>query len=197
MKLKKAICLLAVVGCLVGLSAGCGQQGKSADYLVSEYHASCLNRDEYDMKVDFRMANITNGNWYNFESGEFDYDADIAATLPNNRTHIINQQSQIDDAFNSFPVVDFEKQEVLLYFYTEEYVGYAMRLFSIMKEDDTLTINFLIDAGKKRGYTYAYNFVTTCVIIVIDKISVSNIEFDRTWRYGNLLGGSQWMICER
>ena len=197
MKLKKAICLFAVVGCLVGSSAGCGQHGKSADYLISEYHASCLSRDEYDMKLDFRMANITNGNWYNFESGEFDYDADIAATLPNNRTHIINQQSQIDDAFNSFPVVDFEKQEVLLYFYTEEYVGYAMRLFSIMKEDDTLTINFLIDAGKKRGYTYAYNFVTTCVIIVIDKISVSNIEFDRTWRYGNLLGGSQWMICER
>ena len=61
----------------------------------------------------------------------------------------------------------------------------------------TLMINFLIDAGKKRGYTYAYNFVTTCVIVVIDKISVSNIEFDRTWRYGNLLGGSQWMICER
>lgn len=197
MKLKKEICLLAVVGCLVGSSAGCGQQGKSVDYLISEYHASCLSRDEYDMKLDFRMANITNGNWHNFESGEFDYDADIAATLPNNRTHIINQQSQIDDAFNSFPVVDFEKQEVLLYFYTEEYVGYAMRLFSIMKEDDTLTINFLIDAGKKRGYTYAYNFVTTCVIIVIDKISVSNIEFDRTWRYGNLLGGSQWMICER
>jgi hypothetical protein len=147
------------------------------------------------MKLDFRMANITNGNWYNFESGEFDYDADIAATLPNNRTHIINQQSQIDDAFNSFPVVDFEKQEVLLYFYTEEYVGYAMRLFSIMKEDDTLTINFFIDAGKKKGYTY--NFVTTCVIVVIDKINVSNIEFNRTWRHGGLLGGKGWRICEK
>ncbi len=82
-----------------------------------------------------------------------------------------------------------------MYFYTEEYVGYAMRLFSIMKEDDTLTINFFIDAGKKKGYTY--NFVTTCVIVVIDKINVSNIEFNRTWRHGGLLGGKGWRICEK
>ena len=195
MKLKKAICLLAVVGCLVGLSAGCGQQGKSADYLVSEYHASCLSRDEYDMKLDFRMANITKDHyWRDSEYGKYNGEFD-GVDLPDTRQYVMNSQTEIDNVFTRFPAVDFEKQSVLIYFYTEFYPPYNSQMYAITEEGtDKLKIYFLIDVSAEKNRMYNYRPTTCSVITIIDKVDRNIIEFVRVRKYEKRISCKEWQI---
>jgi|GEM_PF-2692678 len=195
MKLKKAICLLAVVGCLVGLSAGCGQPGKSADYLISEYHASCLSRDEYDMKLDFRKANITKDHyWRDSEYGKYNGEFD-GVDLPYTRQYVINSQTEIDNVFTRFPAVDFEKQSVLIHFYTEFYPPYNSQMYDITEDGaDKLKIYFLIDISAERNRMYNYRPTTCSVIIIIDKTDRDISEFIRVRKDGKSISCTEWQI---
>ncbi len=195
MKLKKAICLLAVVGCLVGSSAGCGQPGKSADYLISEYHASCLSRDEYDMKLDFRKANITKDHyWRDSEYGEYNGEFD-GVDLPDTRQYVMNSQTEIDNVFTRFPAVDFEKQSVLIYFYTEFYPPYNSQMYAITEEGtDKLKIYFLIDVSAEKNRMYNYRPTTCSVITIIDKVDRNIIEFVRVRKYEKRISCKEWQI---
>ena len=122
-------------------------------------------------KEDFLRANRTYGVLYQNENGDGEEDF----TSPKFRTFIITEKIQLDDIFSVCPVIDFEKEMVVMYAYTSVY-GRERIIRSITLKNKNLKIEFKIAEGKP-GYKDASVPQTRYLVLRMEKLDIDTAEF--------------------
>jgi len=122
-----------------------------------------------EFKEDFLKANRTYGVLYQNENGDGEEDF----TSPKFRTFIITEKIQLDDIFSVCPVIDFEKEMVVMYAYTSIY-GRERIITSITFNNKKLKIKFKIAENEKNDASVPQ---TRFLVIKLDKLDIDTAEF--------------------
>ena len=122
---------------------------------------------EIRFKEDFLAENMTYGAIS--ENG-------VDETSPKYRTYIITEKTQLDEVFSVYPVIDFEKDMVVMYAYTTVYGNRTYKITSVTLNNKHLKIEFKMSEGKP-GYKDARSPYTSHLVIKIDKLDIEAVEF--------------------
>ena len=111
--------------------------------------------------------NYTYGSYPSWHDG---YDE----SLPEDRTYVITEKTALDEIFETFPKVDFEKEIVLVYCYTTVYVRDRV-LKKALLDGDVLNVEFDVVAGKL-GHADAASPQTRVLVVKLDKLDVAKVQ---------------------
>lgn len=165
-KLVKILIMVAALTMIIGLFAGC--EG-------NEYNAVVLG-EGFSFKPEFLSNNRTHGarylneNW-DEETDEWDDKYITDETSPKYRIFIIKNQIELDKIFGSFIQVDFEKEMILLYCYTNV-CSRPTLINKVNHSGTTLEIEFSLKKPKTRVRDAS---MPGCVQLVI-KMNTLEIE---------------------
>ena len=135
-----------------------------------------------EFNSDFLKNSITYGAWCDKEDYDPEVDEDggyFDTQSPKTRTYIVKEQSEADEIFAVSPEFDFENETVLVYCWTEIYLGRPVVLKSVqMKGNSALKVEFTL---KKPTEPVGDASVPTRRILVvkIDKLDISSAEFSQ------------------
>ncbi len=161
--MKKFLCgVLLIICVLLGCSCSLG---------VYKYHISVV-REECTMREEWKTANRTYGAYYRVDLADGDWDYVADTTSPETRTHLIFQEEELNEGFSSFPAVDFEKQMVVVHFYTDVY-NRKQKIDRARLDGDILEISFSIVSNF--GKADASMPQTRALILILDKLSVEQV----------------------
>ena len=118
-------------------------------------------------KEQWLENNYTYGAYQSWNDG---YDE----SLPESRTYLITEQAALDETFDSFPKIDFEKEMVLVYCYTTVYVRDRV-LEKAVLDGDVLTVEFNVVRGKL-GHADAASPQTRVLTVKMDKLDVTEVK---------------------
>lgn len=138
--------------------------------------AGCARIDHNAMIVDSGLKykeqwlenNYTYGAYRSWNDG---YDE----SLPESRTYIITEKSVLDEVFDSFPEVDFEREMVLVYCYTTVYVRDRV-LEKAVLDGDVLKVEFNVVRGRL-GHADAASPQTRVLAVKMDKLDFTEVKF--------------------
>ena len=130
------------------------------------YNARVLNYNRYSLNNEWLNNNLT--------SGAFDADAD--ADLPETRTIVITDKKTLDEIFTKFPKVDFEKETVLIYCYTDAYPDKSL-VEEVTLSGDTLMVKLGTASGIFDSFVFGASVpLTRFCVIKLDKVEAKNIN---------------------
>lgn len=171
-KLAKALTLgVALIMC-IGLFAGCGG---------NKYNAVVLS-EGFSFKPEFLINNRTHGaqylneNW-DEEIDEWDDKYITDETSPEYRVLIIKNQIELDNIFGSFVQVDFEKEMILLYCYTDIYSRLQL-IDKVNHSGTTLEIEFSLKKPKT-GVKDASMPGCKQLVIKMDTLEIETAKFTK------------------
>ena len=132
----------------------------------ANYNARVLNYNRYSFNYEWHNNNLTSGA----------FDADTDADLPETRIIVITNQKTLDEIFTKFPKVDFEKEMVLVYCYTDSYSRKYL-VENVVLDGDTLTVKIGMASGLFGDFVFdaSLPFTRFCVI-KLDKVESKNIN---------------------
>jgi hypothetical protein len=132
----------------------------------ANYNARVLNYNRYSFNYEWHNNNLTRG----------DFNADPNADLPETRTFIINDQKTLDEIFAKFPKVDFEKERVLIYCYTDVYPDKSL-VEEVTLSGDTLMVKLGTASGIFDSFVFGASVpLTRFCVIKLDKVEAKNIN---------------------
>ena len=189
----------SIVGCGEETGNGMTEEERIAYENIEKYHAEMIASPECQFNLEYRIANRTRGNQYNFETNEFSYDCpDVNdETLPESRIKVITTQEELEEAFSVFPEIDFEKEMIVVCFCLSE--GHSFKWERELRgisldENNNLSIQ-VIEKYKETGNTSlppAPDDCTTWFLVKMDKIEFGSVKYTRirqngmhikTWTY--------------
>ena len=168
--LKIFIVLFVVLGICFTISAcGVGYNAVVVDSGI-EYTA------------EFLKNSITYGAWCDnedFNVEEDDYDGWYDSESPETRTYIVSELSEADEIFVKCPDVDFEKEMLLVYCWTEIYQRRPVVLKSVkVEENQILKVEFTLK-NPSGNVGDASMPMRRIIVIKMDKIDISFAEFSK------------------
>ena len=98
-------------------------------------------------------------------------------TSPETRAFVIKSQEQFDEAFIAFPEINLEKEMILVYLYTSDYVRQC-KIRRIKPENGTLKISIKIKKAKFGHHKPAFPH-QTFFVVKMNKFEIENVEFVR------------------
>jgi hypothetical protein len=132
----------------------------------ANYNARVLNYNRYSFNYEWHNNNLTRG----------DFNADPNADLPETRTFIITDQKTLDEIFTKFPKVDFEKETVLIYCYTDVYPDKSL-VEEVTLSGDTLMVKLGTASGIFDSFVFGASVsLTRFCVIKLDKVEAKNIN---------------------
>ena len=164
----KILCLGVVLVMALGIFCACDKDEDDIKFdnkynaVLYESMVDCLNES-------YLLANSTYGL-----SGDGYVEND---TRPHTRTNIIRNKKEFNAAFKEFPTnVDFNKEMIIVYFFTITNIWYKCELENVIYEDGHLQIDIL---GKSTVNDMMPRNVAPqqeCFVIKIAKLNVSSID---------------------
>lgn len=94
--------------------------------------------------------------------------------LSESKTFIIEDQNMLDEIFSDFKDVDFEKEMVIVYYYTTIYIR-EQKLEKVSLENGVLNIEFDVVKGKPGTGDATAPQTRTCVIC-LDKVTATEVR---------------------
>jgi len=136
--------------------------------------------DGYNFKTKFLNENRTYGARYLNENYNEDEDewSDrylVDETSPIFRVFVIKEQAELDKAFVYFPQIDFDKNMILVYCYTEIY-SRSQIINSIELDGTVLEVEFSLKKAKP-GVGDASAPQTRFMIIKMDLLAITEVTF--------------------
>lgn len=96
--------------------------------------------------------------------------------MPETRTFIITDQKTLDEIFTKFPKVDFEKETVLIYCYTDAYPDKSL-VEEVTLSGDTLIVKLGTASGIFDSFVFGASVpLTRFCVIKLDKVEAKNIN---------------------
>ena len=126
---------------------------------IEKYHAEIIS--DYEMNSDYIMANQTKGATGN-------------SALPKDIVNVIESQEELDTAFLAFSEINFEKEMVIVYFYTS-YANREKSLQGITINEGELQIN-IKTKNPPKGVEDGRAPTTSWIVIKMDKIEYNLIK---------------------
>ncbi len=161
--MKKFLCCLFLIICmLLGCSCNLG---------AYKYHISVV-REGFTLREEWKTANRTYGTYYRAETAEGAWDTLVDKTSPETRTHLMVREEEVNEGFSRFPTVDFEKQMVIVHFYTDIY-NRKQKIDYAKLDGKRLDIRFSITSNNGRGGASMPG--TRTLILIMDKLSVEQV----------------------
>ena len=128
---------------------------------IEKYHAEIIS--DYEMDSDYITANQTKGATGN-------------SALPKDIVNVIESQDDLNTAFSRFPKINFEKEMVIVYFYTSVY-NRPRELKGIeITEEKEMRIHF-IEVSPGEGIVDACSPKTRPLVVKLDKIEDYSFVF--------------------
>ncbi|MBE7078779.1 MAG: hypothetical protein E7380_02825 [Clostridiales bacterium] len=157
-RILKSVVSVLLLLCLAFSIVGCkGEAYKN----IEKYHAEIIS--DYEMNSDYIMANQTKG-----------YTGNNA--LPKEIVNVITNQTELKAAFSDFPKINFEKEMVIVYFYTSVY-NRPRELKGIeITEEKEMRIHF-IEVSPGEGIVDACSPKTRPLVVKLDKIEDYSFVF--------------------
>lgn len=163
--------LAAAVALLLALLAGAGLYFA----LRIRYHAVIMESG-FTFGTEFLRESMTYGASYRNEDfdpekgEEWLYDTQS----PKSRTYIIADRSGLDGVFESFPPIDFDREMILVYCYTDIYSRERI-LKSVKCKDGAVKVKFTIKSNFGRADATAP--ARHILVVKMDKLDVTSAEF--------------------
>lgn len=161
---------LGVIAVMMFAFAGCS---KEPDQNIAKYNAVMYDRAIDWLKADFREENMTKMPTM---QGEID-------PAPSDITLVIREQSDFEMAFAEFPPdIDFEREMLVLYFFTDDYNGFGCEITKIAQEDDVLQIYLLHNLAKKNFWGIRPPSLSMpthrCLVVKLNRVeaTATNVE---------------------
>lgn len=170
--IKKFLGLGVVLIMSIGLFTGCG--GNKYNAVVME--------SGFSFKSEFLSENMTLGAYYYNEN----YDAEAEdpedeylrdETSPSHRIFVVKNQDECNLIFSDFQQVDFGKEMLLVYCYTDIY-GRPRIIKSIELEGATLSVDFALKQAKP-GVGDASMPQRRILVIKIKALDVETVSFTK------------------
>ena len=130
-------------------------------------HNAIIITDGIVYKTDWLENNYTYGANYDNAYG---YDE----ASPESRTHIIKNATALNEVFEVFPEIDFEKEMVLVYCYTSVYARKRV-LEKVVLDGNVLSVEFNVEKGKI-GYADACAPHRRVLVIKLDKLDATEVN---------------------
>ncbi len=164
--MKKILCIVLFILCSL-LSVGC-----ACNFGAYQYHISALQK-EFTIKEEWKTANRTYGSYYEVEIAEGEWDTLVDRGSPETRTYLISNEEELKAGFSEFPAVNFEKQMVVVHFYTDIY-NRKQKIDYAKLDEEILDIRFSLVSNYGRGDASMPG--TRALILIMDKLSVKEIK---------------------
>lgn len=171
-KLVKIIAMGVLIIMSSGLFVGCGD---------NKYNAVVIESG-FSFKSEFLSENMTLGAYYYNEN--YDAKADESEdeylrdeTSPSHRIFVVKNQDECNLIFSDFQQVDFEKEMLLVYCYTDIYSRPRI-IKSIELEGTTLSVEFALKQAKP-GVGDASMPQCRILIIKMNALDVETVMFTK------------------
>ena len=156
------LCLaFSIVACGEETDNGMTEEERIAYEDIEKYHAEIIS--DYEMNSDYIMANQTKGATGN-------------SALPKDIVNIITNQTELKAAFSEFPKINFEKEMVIVYFYTSVYSRPRELKGIEITEEKEMRIHF-IEVSPGEGIGGACSPKTRPLVVKLDKIEDYSFVF--------------------
>ncbi|MBE7078966.1 MAG: hypothetical protein E7380_03825 [Clostridiales bacterium] len=180
--------IFSIVGCGEETGNGMTEEERIAYENIEKYHAEIVKG--YSMKQEYKIANRTRGNHYNYEEHKTDYSCpDIKdETLPESRINVITTQEQLEEAFSAFPEVDFEREMVIIGFYLNSAPLSSWKRFLSgveIDENNQLRIGFITLEPLFNDKVTGYLPQTSWIIIRMEKLEFKTVEILHSIQYND------------
>ena len=178
----------SIVACGEETSNGMTEEERVARENIEKYHAEIVKG--YSMKQEYKIANRTRGNHYNYEEHKTDYSCpDIKdETLPESRINVITTQEQLEEAFSAFPEVDFERELIIIGFYLNSAPFSSWKRFLSgveIDENNQLRIGFITLEPLFNDKVTGYLPQTSWIIIRMEKLEFKTVEILHSIQYND------------
>ena len=158
--MKKLICLMLAAIMICALAA-----------CTSGYNAEIYDRATDWVKEEYILDNFDatyyGGHW----KGDF-----------TTKTLAVTSQEEFDEIFDTFPIeIDYDKEILVLYFFTETSNSYDCTITEIKNSNNELIITLKHKKNNRIGHTGASDAslpIFRCVAIKMKKIESDNLKVD-------------------
>ena len=129
-------------------------------------------------KVEYNaviVKNFTcNKQWLENNYTYGSYQGGSSEELPKNRTYVVKTQAQAEEIFSLIPLADFNKEMLLVFCYTTNYVR-EQKLEKVLMQNGVLKVEFNVVKAKP-GVGDATAPQTRLCVIRLDKLEFTDVE---------------------
>ena len=153
--------IFSIAGCGEETGNGMTEEERIAYANIGKYHAEIIS--DYEMNSDYIMANQTKGATGN-------------SALPKDIVNVIESQEELDTAFLAFSEINFEKEILIVYFYTSTNNRRRELKGIEITEEKEVRIHF-IEVSPGEGIEDACSPKTRPLVVKLDKIEDYSFVF--------------------
>lgn len=131
-------------------------------------------------QIGYNAAIVQDGivcreSWFENNLTKGSYQSEYDEELPESRTFLVENQEELDEIFSEFPKVDFEREMVLVYCYTTNFIRQQV-LEQVAFENGIIKVAFDVARGIP-GRADATAPQTRLCIVKLDKLNISTVIF--------------------
>lgn len=134
------------------------------------------------LRNEYIEANLTYGaNYYYSEENEDYIKVENSTSYPETRTYVIKDETALNEAYSTPSEIDFEKEMLLIHFYTDIYS--RVRYLGKVQIDENNVLKIEFDIVPNPGVGDASMPVQKVLVVKVDKLEVNAVEFKYLKRF--------------
>ena len=134
------------------------------------------------LRNEYIEANLTHSaNYYYSEENEDYIKVENSTSYPETRTYVIKDETALKEAYSTPSEIDFEKEMLVIHFYTDIYS--RVRYLGKVQIDENNVLKIEFDIVPNPGVGDASMPVQKVLVVKVDKLEVNAVEFKYLKRF--------------